>query len=310
MQCTILIKLIIKILKAIMNKKNQAKIALKDYLDYRVYLKDFIEFRRAGGDTLTNRSFASALGIHSSSWLTTVINGKKGITEKTADTISEFTGHNDWEKAYFKMLVTFNQAKTIDLRNSSFAILKQHLLKKGYLAIRILETDQYEYYSKWYYSAVRSIIGMIKAGDEYEHIARSVSPSITAVQAKRSIKLLLKLDLIEKNSDGFYILTNKAISTGYNVRSLAVANFQKETMRLGSEAIDRYDASVRDISSLSIGISEESYRKIVSMVADFRKAVADVANSDNAADRVYQVNFQVYPLSKILTNEASENDKR
>ncbi len=283
-----------------------SKIVLKDYLDFRSYIKDYIEYKNAHGEQLTNRSFASAVGISSSSWLTTILNGKKGITDKTVGAISDFFKHNDWDREYFRNLVNFNQAKTVESRNVFFTQLKQLLLKRGYLAIRVLDNDQYEYYSKWYYSAVRSIIGMIPVGDEYERLARYVSPSITSAQAKKSIKLLLKLGLIEKLDAGYYRLTNSAISTGYNVKSLAVANFQRETMKLGIEAIDRYDSSIRDISSLSIGISEAGFQKISGMIAEFRKAIVEVANTDNDADRVYQVNFQVFPLSRVLNHDENE----
>lgn len=283
-----------------------SKIVLKDYLDFRSYIKDYIDFKNAHGEQLTNRSFASAIGISSSSWLTTILNGKKGITDKTVSAISDFFNHNEWEREYFRILVNFNQAKTVENRNDFFNQLKQALLKKGYLAIRVLDNDQYEYYSKWYYSAVRSIIGMIPVGDDYEKLARYVLPSITLAQAKKSIKLLLKLGLIERMDNGCYSITNSAISTGYNVKSLAVANFQRETMRLGIEAIDRYDSSIRDISSLSIGISETGFKKITAMIAEFRKSIAEVANADNEADRVYQVNFQVFPLSRVLNHDENE----
>lgn len=293
-----------------MKKSKIERRSLKDYLDFREYLRDFIQNSREDGKTLTNRSFAAALGIQSSSWLTTVMNGKKGITDKTVDAISSFLNHDEWEREYFKILVDFNQAKKIELRNAFFASLKQHLLKKGYYAVRVLETDQYEYYSKWYYSAVRSILGLVKIGDEFEKLARLVSPSITASQAKRSVRLLMKLGMIKKSDNGWYELTNQAITTGNNVRSLAVANFQRETMRLGCDAIDRYSRDARDISTLSVGISEEGFKKIQDIIAASRKAIVDIANHDENADRVYQVNFQVYPLSKVLKKKAGENESQ
>lgn len=290
------------------NTERTEKISLMEYLDYREYLRDYIAAARKSGNALTNRSFAAAVGVVSSSWLTTVINGKKGITKKTIEAISKFLEHDPWEQAYFQMLVNFNQAKTVQNRNSHFMALKEHLIKKGYYAVKVLEIQQYEYYSKWYYSAVRSILGMVTIGDEYERIATMVSPSITAVQAKKSVKLLIKLGLIKKTPSGTYELTSNAITTGNDVRSLAVANFQRETMSMASRAIDLYERTERDISTMSIGISEHSYREIVDMIADFRKAIADIANADHDANRVYQVNFQVFPLSKILNTKASDHE--
>lgn len=284
-----------------MKTKKPKVIPIKDFLDFREYLKAVVIHRQKSGDPITNRSFAESVGINSSSWLTTVLNGKKGISTKTVQAISTFLGHNKWEQDYFKLLVEFNQAKTIENRNKTFAVLKHHLIQKGYTALYVLEPNQYEFYSKWYYTAVRSLIGMFPFGDEFTHIARLLSPSITAVQAKKSVKLLVKLGLIEKNKQGYYKLTGKAISTGIKVRSVAVANFQRETMRLGIEAIDRYPQSLRDISTMSVGISEDGLKKVSAIIADCRKAIAEVANHDHQADRVYQINFQAFPLSKTIS---------
>jgi len=279
--------------------KKIIKVSLSAFLDFREYLKAIVDAARANGEPVTNRSFAQALRINSSSWLTNVLNGAKGITMETAHAISDYLGHNEWERKYFEILVNFNQAKTVEKRNSHFSTLKQHLRQKGYSFLHVLEPDQYEFYSKWYYTAVRSLLGMFPMGDEYNRIGRQTSPSITAAQAKKSVKLLAKLGLIKKNEHGFYELTGTAISTGPGVKSLAVANFQRDTMRLGIDAIDRYPQSVRDISTMSVGISDEGYKKITSLLAECRKTIADLANHDHCADRVYQINFQVFPMSKI-----------
>ncbi|MBN1129264.1 MAG: TIGR02147 family protein, partial [Chitinispirillaceae bacterium] len=272
---------------------------LSSFLDFREYLKAVVDAARENGEPVTNRSFAKALGINSSSWLTNVLSGAKGITKETAHAISDYLGHDEWELRYFEILVHFNQAKTVEKRNGFFSDLKKHLLKKGYHTLHVLEPDQYEFYAKWYYTAVRSLLGMYSMGDEYNRIGRMTSPSITAVQAKKTIKLLTRLGLIKKNDAGRYELTGTSITTGTNVKSLAVANFQRETMRLGVEAIDRYPQPVRDISTMSVGISEQGYKKIAAILADCRKAIADTANNDQNADRVYQINFQAFPLSKI-----------
>ena len=42
------------------------------------------------------------------------------------------------------------------------------------------------------------------------------------------------------NTAGFYELTSGAIASGENTRSLGIANFQQETMKLAQEAMDRF----------------------------------------------------------------------
>ncbi|MDG5816419.1 TIGR02147 family protein [Chitinispirillales bacterium ANBcel5] len=281
--------------------------AIKNYLDYRSYLKDCLQCSKECGRKVTNRSFAQAIGITSSSWLTSVLQGEKGIRVKTATAISQFLNHNSWEERFFMALVLFNQAQSIEKRNNYFAQLKSLLTHKGYSASKILHTDQYEFYSKWYYSAVRSILGMKKLGDEYETIARLVTPSITTRQAKKSVKLLKKLSFIRENKEGYYELTDNAISTGLEVRSLAVANFQRETMSLAMEALERFPSHSRDISSLSVGISRSSFEKIRAVLTECRKQVIEIANNDEDANQVFQLNLQLYPLSRTLNEEDQQS---
>lgn len=284
--------------------KKITKVSIAAFLDFREYLKAILDTARENGEPITNRKFAQAVHINSSSWLTNVLSGAKGITRETAQGISTFLDHDDWERRYFEILVDFNQAKTVEKRNACFTALKQHLLRKGYHTLHVLEPDQYEFYSKWYYTAVRSLLGMFPMGDEYNRIGKLTSPSITAVQAKKSIKLLTRLGMIRKNDVGCYELTGSAITSGQGVRSLAVANFQRETMRLAIEALDRYTQDVRDISTVSVGVSDDGYKKITALLADCRKRIADISSADHNADRVYQINFQAFPLSKSKNGRA------
>ena len=47
-------------------------------------------------------------------------------------------------------------------------------------AVRALEIrDQYEFYSKWYHSAIRSLIDMYPFKDDYSWLAKNVYPPIT-----------------------------------------------------------------------------------------------------------------------------------
>lgn len=79
---------------------------------------------------------------------------------------------------------------------------------------------------------------------------------------------------------------------------LAVSNFHPETMRLAQEAIDRYRHPERNIAGMTLGISEKSYEKIQALLIETRKKIVEIANNDETADRVYQVNFQTFPLSR------------
>jgi len=269
---------------------------LSSYMDYRSYLADWIADRKDNGMPASNRWFAQKMHINSASWLTDVLRGTKGLSKATANRVSGVLRHSPADSRHFETLVAYNQARTLGERNAYYEEL---------LAIRrikdpkVVSPGQYEYYASWYHSAVRSLIGVLRFTGDFERLAKSVSPRISPRQARRSVELLETLGLVRRDPDGAYRLDSSAITTGDYEKSLAISNFQQETMRLAQEALDRYPRNVRDISTVTLGVSEKSLEEIRRLAAEFRRRVTELANTDMEADRVYQVNIQVFPLSRF-----------
>jgi uncharacterized protein (TIGR02147 family) len=270
------------------------------YTDFRAYLKDWLTQRKEAGLPASNRWIARLMNINSASWLTSILNGSKGLSKATVNKLSTILKHSEYETRFFETLVFFNQAKSITDRNQHYNELT--LLQKS-RSIKTLSASQFDFYSEWFHSAIRSYIGMHGFNGNYEHLAVSISPPITPTQAKKSIKLLVKLDMITLSENSTYELTAKGITSPDNVSSLAIVNFQQESMRLAQEAIDRYTIDERDIRTLTLGVSKNSRSEIQKLLAETRRKIVDIANSDPDADQVYQINFQVFPLSKSPDQE-------
>jgi uncharacterized protein (TIGR02147 family) len=275
---------------------------LVTYSDYRTYLRDAVAHRKAQGLPASNRWFAQKMGINSTSWLTMVVKGKIGLSKRTANKLSEIFRHSIIETRYFETLVFFNQSRTIEDRNRYYQELCAIAKAKE---ARLVSKDQYDFYTEWYHSAVRSIIGMHGFTDNFKKLAAMVVPPITPAQARKSVALLESLNFISKGNTGNYELVDVAITTGEEVQSLAWANFQKETMHLAQEAMDRFDRSQRYVGTQTVGVSEETFKTIRQLLIDTKNKIAELADSDQKADRVYQVNFQAFPLSEPPKSEES-----
>jgi uncharacterized protein (TIGR02147 family) len=151
---------------------------------------------------------------------------------------------------------------------------------------------------------------------DYELLASMVSPQITSSQARKSVKLLENLGLVKTNEQNILQLTSSAITTGENIQSLAVANFQQETIRLAQEALDRYKRDERYIGTTTVGVSENAFLQIKRLLIETSDKIAEIANADMGSDRVYQINLQAFPLSvkgkkdlpNLTGNDFNESD--
>ena len=277
--------------------------SLFDYTSYRTFLKEYYEERKAL-EGYTYRDFSKNTGMNSSSWLMHLIKGVKNLSNDTTIRIAKALGFSKNETDYFKMLVHFTQAKKSETKNLFFNQMLD--LKKKLKIIRISE-QQYEYYTKWYYPVVRSLVSKVDWNGNYTLLAKKLLPPIKPHEAKKSVTLLEKLGFIEKTLSGKWVQKNDVISTGDEVMSLNIVNYHKQVTKLAENAFDRSTREWRDISSLTLGIHRNDVKAIKLKIQQFRKEIMEIARASESADRVYQMNFHFFPVSK---SEERENGPR
>ena len=78
--------------------------------------------------------------------------------------------------------------------------------------------------------------------------------------------------------------------------------------KLGEESIDRFPATVRDVSTLVVGISNEGYQRIKTEIKDFKRRVIQIADEDKHSDQVYAMSVQLFPVSVKNTVQEAANE--
>jgi uncharacterized protein (TIGR02147 family) len=271
-----------------------------EYTDFRKYLSDFYDDKKKGNPRFSYQVIANKAGIKNKGFIYNIINGHKILSKSNIFKLSRALGHNRHEAEYFEHCVAFNQ--TSDATERKNILEKMTGIKdvgKGAGGAQLLRRDQYEFVSNWRHVAVRSIIGMYGFNGDYKKLARMVNPPITVPQAKHSVQLLEKLGLIKKGKDNDFTIAENGLTTGTDVMNVAFQNFHLDCADLAKRAIAVYPLSMRDMTGLTLGISRESYERIRKEIRIFQDAVMDIANADQASDRVYQLNFHFFPLSDI-----------
>lgn len=271
-----------------------------EYQDYRAFLAAYYEQTKSVDPAFSYQHFSQALGFSSKGFLYDVIKGRKNLSPASLAGMRAGLGLGKTEGLYFENLVRFNQAKTFSEREAWFA--KLCAVRAATLdasKARMLHRDQYELFSTWYHAVVRSLVDMYpRLSGDYAALAKLAYPALRPKQVEKSVELLVRLGLLTRVKGNRYAIANKRITTGEQVQSLAVLRFHLETMKLDEQALKELPKDKRNNSGLTLGISKESYEKIVALVYECQKKIMDLADRDDKADRVYQVNFQVFPVSK------------
>jgi uncharacterized protein (TIGR02147 family) len=164
-----------------------------------------------------------------------------------------------------------------------------------------LTFDQYVYFEKWYNSAVRELVCIYDFADNWDLLASVVKPAITPRDAKQSVQLLQRLNLIKKQKSGTYVQVNAAITSGNEMISFARRAFNSSMLILARDSNETLPPDMRNISGITMGISKPCYDVLLTELAAFKERIISIVNRDEGSSRVYQFNFQLFPLSEDIT---------
>ncbi len=264
------------------------------YLNYRDFLRDYYLEKKANNAQFSYQSFANKAEFKSKSFLKLVIDGQKNLTGTSCSKMGRALGLNPKAFSYFEDLVAFNQAGSFKLRQFYFEKLASVNHRNP---ARLILQDQYEFYSKWYHNSLRELVAWHDFGEDYEALGKRLHPAIPGRLAYQSVRLLLKLGLIERKGNR-YVQKDCLITTGDEVQSLAVQNFHLQNLILAGDSLDAVPASQRDISCLVLGLSEKGFQTVKAEIQSLRKRLLKIAEADAKPTRVYHVNFQYFPTTR------------
>ncbi|MEO7425413.1 MAG: TIGR02147 family protein [Fibrobacteria bacterium] len=265
-----------------------------DYTDYRRYLREYYAWAKTNQRGFSHRAFMAKTGMSGPNYFKRVMDGVHNLTENSIPKFASALGLTESEGNYFKYLVRFNQAETLEEKDRCFGLLMD--LKTPH-AHYVLEKAQYDYYKDWHNVAIREMLAFFTYRDNAAEMGKRLAPAVPPKKVKQSIELLLSLGLIEKAEDGSYRAASKFILTDPDVQSLFIPKFHQAMTRLAEEAITRFSKEERHFSSSTVSLSERTYKEIIELIRATRKEVLRKVGEDQEPDRVYHLNIQLFPLT-------------
>jgi uncharacterized protein (TIGR02147 family) len=265
-----------------------------EYFDYRQFLRDLFEEKKRENRQFSHRAVLQKMGITSTGFLANVISGRKNLTQVQVQRLNQILKLKAGESRFFESLVLFNQAKSLEEKNG----FMKRLVANQKVGTKPLARKQLNLFSKWYYVVLRELLYFHRLKDDFRSVSRMLLPPIGAEEAEKAVREMEELELLEKDAEGFYRQKDVSITTGDEIRSLQVANFQLDTMDLAKAALDRIPVEERDISCLTMTLSPESFSQVKTEIQAFRKRLAAIAFADEKVDQVFQCNIQFFPVTR------------
>lgn len=275
------------------DRKTEGTIDVYRYTDYRLFLKDFYRDQKKAKAHFSYRQFAQKARV-SASLFKDVEEGRRKLTEQTSAKYALAMGLNSRQSEYFLWMVRFVNATDSGRKANAFTRMGWFRAQSG---VALLQPHQYEYFSRWHHCAIREMAGLDSFRDDPEWIATQLHPTIDASEVSKSIELLQALGLLVRDRRGRLRRKHPAMETDPDILALAVRQFHHQMIQLSGEALERFPVDQRQAGALTLCTSRAQVDRIKERLDSLRDEIlAQVVDSTEAPEGVWQVNFQLFPL--------------
>lgn len=264
-----------------------------EYQDYRQFLKETFERRKANSTRYSYRQFARDLGFGASNYLHLIIHGRRNLSEDSVRKICQSFSWTVQEKEFFRALVRWNQCE--DPKEGQKLEAKLNTLLKKRPAL--IDRDRYHYFSQWYLPVIREIVSFKKFVSNLGWISRKLRFKLDESTVLEALKTLERLNMIERIPNGWR-QKEEHLSTESEVPSRMVFNYHRKMLELSQKALE-FPSECRDFSAMTISFSKRQFQWLKKRLSEFREEIQqELQNSQEPITEVAQLNMQFFSLTK------------
>ena len=268
---------------------------ITEYKDYRAYMQDYYDYRKNHG-AFSWREFCKLAGFTSPNFLKLVCTGQSSLSKIKIVPVAKAMGLTGYECEYFKQLVLFGNAETDTAKKAALLEMDKIALEHK---VRVVDSDAFQYYESWKYPVVRELAPMMP-GAQPRKIADECKEYVSAEEVRDILAFLVKAGFLKKDGEKIYSQTEKAVIGSAEAQPIAIRAMHKEMGNMAVRAVDRYNASERYFTGMTIGVNEANYARIVAEIDACAKKIAAIANESDNQDQVYGLNFQFFPFTNKI----------
>lgn len=263
-----------------------------EYENYRLYMQDFYDERKRTS-AFSWREFAKIAGFTSPSYLKLVCEGKSGLSQMGVERAASAMGLVGFELVYFRAMVLFCQAKKDEDKKKAYAEMLE--IAKAH-KVRILDAETFKFYESWKYPVIRELAAMMP-GAKPLALAKMCHHEISGMEVRDVLHDLVKMGLLKKTGEDVYEQVEKSLEGSAEALPVAIRSMHRDMAQFAENAIDDFGVNERNITGITMGLGQESYQRVLQVLAECRRQIVDVVSSSEDAEQVYRLNLQLFPLT-------------
>jgi uncharacterized protein (TIGR02147 family) len=262
---------------------------LLDTTDWRSLVK--LRLQQRGG---LQRELAQKVG-RSGGWLSQVLSGRDldpELVPQLAAALELDAETSEYLAALVDLHNTSDRAK-----RTAFAAVQA---KQRQRASPELREEVMVAISRWYVPGILELASCEGFRMEPAWIGAILSPPVPEAEVQEALTALVRLGVLVLDEAGSVVardvITPSVLPRGE--KSDLAASLHRRTMELAAESLQTAHNSERHHGTMSLALSEEHFERIKARLREVEQELALLASQDpGPKDRVYQLQFQLFPLT-------------
>lgn len=279
--------------------------ALASYTDFRQYLQDMYDYRRAiEGSTLRPYSyshFSAAADIKSPNYLKLIIEGRRNLSEDMMIRFAKALRLNKHEAEEFKALVRYGQAVDPMERNKFLRELSELRAKRD-LQDGLIDQASWEKVPSWIGWVLYAMADQQGVQFDPASLHKLFRAKASVEEIRHSLAKLIEAGKFKQNPETGVIEKGAATAeAGQEIPVNLIRKLQAELIYLGIESLFRDSPKDREFGSLTLAMTPEEFEHVKFELRQLRKRVnkdVGVKRLSSKGERVYQLNIQLFPVTE------------
>ena len=242
--------------------------------------------------------FAEDLGFSATNVLRLIIVGDRTLTTKAASRIAKGLGLHGADLRYWTALVKYGEARRPAERERLFQLLVSLKTKAKPEALTPIQAA---YFSDWYHSVIREMVGLPDFVGDPLWIQNRLAFPLRLDEIRRSLDLLERLGVITRVAETGYYVNSAVVATSPETDSMALVRYHQKMIEIGGESITRIDADRRQIQAVTVNLplaaANTLRAKIQALTQEALALEADAATHPGDQAEVFQMNIQLFPFT-------------
>lgn len=278
---------------------------LATYTDFRQYLRDFYDYKRKQTESSIRpynyATFAAAADIKSPNYLKLIIEGQRNLSDVMAKKFSKALGLSKEEGEEFVALVRYGQSEEPVERNRNLKALADFRVRQQMKSGEIKE-ETWAKVPGWVTWVLYALVDQKGAQFNIDQLYQLFKGKVRPEEIRRCLGRLIQSGELTMDMETGEIRKGRELMSGSeSVPPELVRKLQAELIYLGLESLFQEDPQDREFGAMTTALTEEEYQQLKFELRQFRKRWqkdVSVKRHTTKGDRVFQLNIQLFPLTK------------